>query len=121
MRTREYEILGYLIMVIYSMVVIVQTLTLYQIASPNWHVLDWIVVLAVVSLMPGLPGLMLIIPSKFLNPGISLFCRINGFVGILVSLAWGFIFTPAWWIVTLLAILLNGVVHRIHKQTRVIV
>lgn len=121
MRIREYEIIGYFVLFIYSLVVLSQTLSFYQIASPDWHILDWIVVLLVSTLMPGLPGLMLIIPSKFLNSAISLFCQIIGLVGIITSLVWGLLVTPQWWLVTLLAILLNWIVHRIQKQNQVVI
>lgn len=121
MRIREYEIIGYFVLFIYSLVVLSKTLSFYQIASPNWHILDWIVVLLVSTLMPGLPGLMLIIPSKFLNSAISLFCQIIGLVGIITSLVWGLLVTPQWWLVALLAILLNWIVHRIQKQNQVVI
>ncbi len=116
MDTREYELLGYLLLIIYLAIVVNQAVTLYHIATPSWHVLDWITVLVALSLMPGLPGLLLIIPAKSLESWIAMICQLLGLVGILASFAWGFAFGPEWWIVASLAIALNLVSHKAYNQ-----
>ncbi|MCU4754381.1 hypothetical protein OB919_20805 [Halobacteria archaeon AArc-curdl1] len=121
MRTGDYELLGYLVLIIYILIVFSQALELYQIASAEWHVLDWIVVLAVLPLMPGVPGLMLIIPAKFLDSIVAIICQTIGLVGILAAFAWGFVFSPQWWIIALLAILLNWTAHQVYKEKRTLV
>ena len=116
MDTGDYELLGYFLLIIYLAIVVTQAVTLYQIATPSWHAFDWIAILVALSLMPGLPGLLLILPAKVLEPWIATICQTLGFVGILAAFAWGFVFDPEWFLVASLAIALNLVCHKVYTQ-----
>lgn len=122
-RRRERSlIVGYCFLLLYLLMAVGQTLHLYYLGSPDWHVLDWTTILIVlVILTPGLPGLLLIFPSRFLTSPIALLCRIIGVMGMLMAIVWGFIFSPEWWIIPLLALPINWAVHREYRKQRVIV
>jgi hypothetical protein len=119
--TNEYRILGYCLLFLYLGAVLSQASTLYQIGTPNWGITGWFVIVLVIVLSPGLPGLLLIAPARFLNSKIATGCQSIGIFGIVLSIGWGFVFTPKWWIIALLAIGLNWASRKVYAQNRRIV
>lgn len=117
MRNTEYRFYGYVSLIVYLIVVFVGVFSLYRTVAPDWHLLDWLVVLFVVGfLIPGVPGLLLIFPAHFLDSSLAFLCQVSGILGIIVTFAWGFVFSPQWWVLTIAALALNWSVHQYKKQ-----
>jgi hypothetical protein len=87
--TSEYRIIGYCLLFLYFGAVLSQAFTLHQIGTPDWHLTDWFVIILVIVVSPGLPGLMLVVPARFLDSKIAVGCQLIGAVGIVLAIAWG--------------------------------
>lgn len=114
--TDVYRPLGYIVLFVYAMMVASQVLTFYRISSPDWHLLDWLIILFVVTLMPGVPGLLLVVPAKFLRSRIATACQFLGAFGTMIAIVWGFIFSLEWFLVAGLAVVLNVVAYKIKSN-----
>lgn len=108
-------------MLLYILFVIGQALRLHQIASPEWFLLDWVTVMFVLILMPGLPGLLLVFPSKVLESRIAVACQFIGCLGTLIAIAWGVLISGQWLLLAGLSIVLNFVIHRLRTARQEIV
>lgn len=122
-RTSEgiYRLLGYLALLLYALLVIGQALRLYRISSPDWYLLDWMAILFFLSLMPGVPGLLLVVPSKLLETRVATACQFVGGFGILLATVWGFLVSIQWLLLAGLGLLLNIVAYKIRNAQQEII
>jgi hypothetical protein len=121
MDQRDLRITAYVSLFLYLSILGVQVIRLYVSGDYNWHIGDWVVVTGWFFLLPGVPGLILIVPSKFLNHNLTVFLTANGVLGVLLSLIYGFVFGGEWLILGGVAIILNVVVGRLERKRRVLV
>lgn len=123
-RTRSenvYRPLGYIALLLYVLLLVGQALRLHRISSPNWHLRSWMTILFVLALMPGLPGLLLVVPSKLLESRVATACQFLGGFGILLAIAWGFLVSSQWLLLAGLGVAINITAYKIRTHRREII
>lgn len=121
MHDRELRVIGWGILAIYVIVVISMIWEFHTLTAFEWTIVDWSVMFIIVALMPGVPGMLLIIPTTLLTGPVRFLCKLLGIVGIILAFSWGFLLNPEWWILAAGGVVLQFIAHQVGPQQSVLV